>query len=116
MNVEFASRGEVSLVTITGSIDSLTAEALLAQLDAHVAAGHLHLVADFGGVDYTSSAGLRVLLSTVKQTRRGGGDLRLAMVNPRVLKVLELSGFTTIIKFYDGIDAAVASYAAPATL
>ena len=112
MNVEFGSRGGISIVTITGSIDSLTSELLLEQLHAHVADGHVHLVADFSGVDYTSSAGLRVLLSTIKQTRRGGGDLRMAMVTPGVLKVLELSGFTTIIRFYDGIDTAVASYAA----
>lgn len=116
MKVEFESRGDVSVVTITGSIDSLTAEALLSQLHTHVADGHVYLVADFGGVDYTSSAGLRVLLSTVKETRRGGGDLRLATVNQRVFKVLELSGFTTIIKFYDGVDVAIASYAAPAAV
>lgn len=110
MNVEFGSRGEISVVTITGSIDSLTSETLLEQLHAYVADGHVYLVADFSGVDYTSSAGLRVLLSTIKQTRRGGGDLRLALVSRGVLKVLELSGFTTIIRFYDGIDPAVASY------
>lgn len=114
MNIEFEPRGRVSVVFISGSVDSQTAEVMLSELTAHVDAGHLQLVADLDGVDYTSSAGLRALLSTVKATRRGGGDLRLARVHLNVLKVLELSGFTTILKLYDELDAAVASFESPA--
>lgn len=112
MNIDIQSRGPVSVVAIEGSVDGLTAESLLSTLHAHVEQGHTQLVADLGGVEYTSSAGLRALLATVKEARRGGGDLRLAAIRPNVLKVLELSGFTTILKLYDDVDAAVASYAA----
>lgn len=114
MKIEFEPRGTVSVVIIEGSVDSQTAETMLAELTAHVDAGHLQLVADLDGVDYTSSAGLRALLSTVKATRRGGGDLRLARVHTNVLKVLELSGFTSILKLYDELDTAVASFASTA--
>jgi hypothetical protein len=74
-------------------------------------AGGSRLVVDLSGVDYTSSAGLRALLATVKETRRRGGDLRLADINPNVRKVLDLSGFATILKIYTGVDEAVASFA-----
>lgn len=114
MKIEFEPRGTVSVVIIKGSVDSQTAEIVLAELTAHVDAGHIQLVADLDGVDYTSSAGLRALLSTVKATRRGGGDLRLARVHPNVLKVLELSGFTSILKLYEELDTAVASFASSA--
>lgn len=110
MNIQFEPRGAVSVARISGSIDSLTADTVLSELGGHVDAGHLQLVADLGDVDYTSSAGLRALLSTVKATRRSGGDLRLACIQPNVLKVLELSGFTTILKLYDDTDTAVASF------
>jgi anti-anti-sigma factor len=114
MQIQFEARYDVSVVIISGSVDSQTAEALLSELIAYVDAGHLQLVADLGAVDYTSSAGLRALLSTVKATRRGGGDLRLTRPTPNVLKVLELSGFTSIMKLYDEVDVAVASFG-PAT-
>lgn len=110
MNIEFEARGDVSVVMISGSVDSLTAETVLTELTAHVEAGNLQLVADLDAVDYTSSAGLRALLSTVKATRRGGGDLRLARTGANVLKVLQLSGFTTIMKLFDEVDEAVASF------
>ena len=115
MNIEFEPRGEVSVVIISGSVDSLTAEAMLSAMTAHVEAGHLQLVANMAAVDYTSSAGLRALLSTVKATRCGGGDLRLARTSPNVFKVLELSGFTSIMKLYDEVDAAVASFGSSAS-
>lgn len=114
MQIEFVLDGDVSVVSITGSVDSLTAESLMAKLGEHVGAGHSRLVVDMGGCEYTSSAGLRALLSTLKATRSGGGDLRLACVNHNVLKVLDLSGFTTIMKLFDEVDQAIASYSASA--
>lgn len=111
MNIEFEPHGDVSVVVISGSVDGLTADDLLKSLHGHVLAGNLRLVANLAAVSYTSSAGLRALLATMKQTRRGGGDLRLACINANVRKVLELSGFTTIMKLFADVDAAVASYA-----
>jgi len=102
--------GDVSTVHVAGSVDGLTADDLQRVLSGEVEARHHNVVADFAAVDYTSSAGLRVLLATLKQTRSVGGDLRLAGPNPDVRKVLELSGFTTILRVFDTADAAVNSF------
>src|SRR5262245_38459372 len=110
MQTSVDRRGDVSTVHIAGSVDGNTAVELQRVLAGELAAQHHHLVADFDAVDYTSSAGLRVLLATVKDARSHGGDLRLAALNPDVLKVLELSGFTRILSVYDTVDHAVASF------
>lgn len=110
MDIQIEPRGDVAVIGITGSVDGLTAETLLATMQEHVEKGHTRLVVDLHGVDYTSSAGLRALLATVKEARRRGGDLRLARINPNVRKVLELSGFVTILKVFEEVDAAVGSY------
>jgi anti-sigma B factor antagonist len=65
-------------------------------------------------VNYTSSAGLRALLGNVKESRRLGGDLRIAAMQPAVERVLSLSGFTSIIKVYSDTGAAVSSFSAAA--
>lgn len=111
MNIELQSGEHASVVVISGSVDGLTADHLLAALRELVETGQTRLVADLAGVLYTSSAGLRALLATVKQARQGGGDLRLAGINPPVLKVLEMSGFTSIMKCYDDVASAMDSYA-----
>jgi anti-sigma B factor antagonist len=113
MKVRIESLEVVSVVAIEGSVDGLTADTLMTALQEHLETGNSRIVADLSAVEYTSSAGLRVLLATVKAARSRGGDLRLACVTPAVLKVLALSGFTSILKFYDGLSEAVESYAAP---
>jgi len=111
MEIQVEYREAATVVRIVGNVDGLTAETLLAELQARVGEGHVRLVGDLSEVEYTSSAGLRALLSVLRDARRGGGDLRLAAVHPPVLKILELSGFTTILKLYDDVDGAVASFA-----
>lgn len=112
MQITIEQQGHVTVVALVGSIDALTADTVTAALHEQVTAGRTRLVAAFGGVDYTSSAGLRVLLGTLKDARRRGGDLRLADVQDRVRGVLELSGFTGILKCYPDVAQAVASYPA----
>lgn len=100
----------VTVLSLTGSIDAMTAPKITEFIQGQIAKGSTKLVAEMSGVDYTSSAGLRVLLGAIKETRALGGDLRLTGVQPDVLKVLNLSGFTNILKMFDALDAAIASY------
>lgn len=110
MQLTSETQGGATVVRVEGSVDSLTADALLAALQSHVDGGRVHLVCDLSAVDYASSAGLRALLATLKATRQQGGDFRLAAVQPSVHRVLELSGFTSILKLYGDVDDAVRSF------
>ena len=61
MQVTIREEPPVALVSIVGSVDSLTANDLQAAMASAVQKGQTRLVADFSGVEYTSSAGLRVI-------------------------------------------------------
>jgi anti-anti-sigma factor len=110
MEIKEKQAGNATVISLSGSIDAMTAPKITEFIQAQIANGNTKLVADFSGVDYTSSAGLRVMLGAIKETRALGGDMRLAGVQPDVLKVLNLSGFTNILKMFDDVDAAIASY------
>ncbi|MEO5765264.1 MAG: STAS domain-containing protein [Casimicrobiaceae bacterium] len=114
MHIAVSSSGSVTIVDISGSVDGLTADQLMRTLSERVNEGSPRLVANCAALEYTSSAGLRSLLGAVKLARQHGGDLRLAAIQPGVLRVLELSGFTSILKFYPDVQAAVVSFADPA--
>ncbi len=110
MNISIERQRDVTVVSVSGSLDALTADQLGAAFGEQVASGNTRLVAHCADLEYTSSAGLRVLLATIKETRQRGGDLRLASVQDKVRRVLELSGFTGILQCYDDVDAAVSSF------
>lgn len=110
MEIQSKQAGDVTVLSLKGSIDAMTAPKITEYIQGLVAQGHTRLVADLSGVDYTSSAGLRVLLGAIKETRSQGGDMRLVGVQPDVMKVLNLSGFTNILKMYPETGLAVASY------
>jgi anti-sigma B factor antagonist len=112
MQISIAQHDSVTVVAVAGSLDALTADGLTAALQEELRAGHTRLVAALADLEYTSSAGLRVLLGTVKDARRAGGDLRLAGAQERVRRVLDLSGFTSILKCYPDVPSAVASFPA----
>lgn len=101
----------VTVVSMTGSVDALTAGDVMSYFEGQVSGGATRLVAALDQVDYVSSAGLRSFLATLKAARQAGGDLRLAGAQDNVQKVLAMAGFTSILKTYPNVEAAVNSFA-----
>lgn len=111
MDIAIRPGDRVTVVAITGSVDGLTAERVQTALEEAIRGDRVRLVVDGSGMTYTSSAGLRAVLAAVKQARTKGGDVRLAAVTPPVHRVLELAGFTSILKLYPDVASATASFA-----
>lgn len=101
----------VEVIDVAGQIDASTAPELTTALGERIEAGSINVVLNLAGLEYTSSAGLRALLTAVKQARASGGDLRLAAVADRVDRVLDMSGFNAIIQHFPTVDDAVESFA-----
>jgi anti-anti-sigma factor len=110
MEFTVEQRGQAAVVSVVGSVDALTAGEVTSFLGQQLSAGSIRLVLDLTKVDYVSSAGLRTILATLKEARTKGGDLRLAAIQPNVQKVLQMSGFTSILKTFSEVDAAVSSF------
>lgn len=110
MKTEVQHEGKSTVVTVTGSVDALTAAELSEVLTAQIAEGHANLVVDLIGVEFMSSAGLRTLLGAVKEARSSGGDLRITSTNPGIDKVLKMSGFHNIAKVFPSQAEAVSSF------
>jgi anti-sigma B factor antagonist len=110
VEINHRQEGSVTIVSILGSLDAMTSPDLNEFFKSQFQAGNVRLVIDLAALDYTSSAGLRAMLSAVKEARAQGGDVRLAASQPNVKKIFEMSGFTNIIKFYPDVASAVASF------
>ena len=96
------------LVKVTGRIDSATAPQLAEAIARIQDAGRYKIVIDMSGVEFISSAGLRVLIASLKNCRRyNRGDLLLAAMPKNIYSVFDLAGFTSIFKIYEDVLTAV---------
>ena len=100
MEIQFNVHETVGVVAVNGSLDASTAAELNEYVSTQISAGHSQLILDLSQVEFMSSAGLRAILVSLKESRREGGDLRLAAAQPGTEKVLKISGFLAIIKSF----------------
>ncbi len=99
------------LVKATGRIDSQAAPQLAEALNAITEAGRFRIVFDMSGVDFISSAGLRVLIDVQKTCKRWNrGQLALATLPERVHETLDLTGLVPLFNIFDNVVHAVGSF------
>lgn len=83
-------------VAMTGRLDTTTAPELEAELTDELSAVK-ELVFDLSGLEYVSSAGLRVFLMTQKQMNRQGSTMIVKNVAPEIKEVFDLTGFSDFL-------------------
>jgi anti-anti-sigma factor len=98
MKIEHRQEDGVTLVQLSGRLDSSVAGDVMDQLNGLVSAGTTKLVVNLKELSYISSAGLRSILVAAKLIKSVNGEMRLCEPNGRVSKVLDESGFSYLIK------------------
>ena len=87
--------GLVTLV-ITGRLDATTAPNLESAIN-ELSADTKELVFDMSGVEYISSAGIRVLLGAYKKMSSNHGEMRVEKANEIVCEVFEMAGLSQML-------------------
>ena len=83
-------------LSLNGRLDTVTSPKLQDAL-TEVLTDCDDVVLDFSGIDYVSSAGLRVLLFGQKKSQSSGKSMKLLNVSSDVLEVFEVTGFTGML-------------------
>lgn len=95
------------MLEIHGRVDSVTAPALGEKVLAAMPPPNPRLILDLAGVEYLSSAGLRVLLLAARHADQHQGKLILCGLSSRVAEVFEISGFSSILTICGTRDEAL---------
>ncbi len=85
------SGSESVTVSLIGRLDTTTAPQLEKELDGILASAK-ELVFDFAGLEYISSAGLRILLKSQKAMNKQG-SMKLKNVSDDIKEIFEITGF-----------------------
>ena len=95
MTIEIKKSAEQTIIEIVGRLDTITAPALDKTINEDIG-DTKNLVLDLKGLEYISSAGLRVLLSAQKKIQKIG-SMTVTNVCADVMEVLEMTGFADIL-------------------
>jgi anti-anti-sigma factor len=95
------------IVAVTGRMDAVTAPEFENRLLDWINAGETHLIVDFRGLEYISSAGLRSILTIAKNLKVRQGQMALCALQDTVKEVFEISGFSTIIPVSESVESAI---------
>ena len=111
MHITESDNGGVTVLSVSGRIDTSTAELFKQKLLATIGERPIQLVLDFVQVEFISSIGLRVLVVSAKRLAAVRGKMVFCGLTGPVREVFELAGFMSVVPSFADRAAAVASFA-----
>jgi len=104
MNITTQEQGNNIIITLKGRLDTSNYEKFSDELTSIIESGKKFLVLNLEGLEYISSSGLRVFLSSLKTLRAVEGDVILCCMNENIKSVFEVSGFITLFRVEDKVE------------
>ena len=95
MTIEIKKNAAETTIEIVGRLDTITAPALDKTINEDIGDAK-NLILDVKGMEYISSAGLRVLLGAQKKMQKIG-SMKVVNVREEVMEVFEMTGFADIL-------------------
>ena len=95
LKIDKTENGTKTSFKLEGKLDTITAPELEKELEDSLD-GVEELIFDFTGIEYISSAGLRVILNTQQQMLERG-EMKLVGVNEIIMDIFEVTGFVDIL-------------------
>ena len=95
MTIDRNVDGAKTQLKISGRLDTSTAPELESTIDACLS-GVEELIIDFEGLEYVSSAGLRVILKAQKIMNKQG-SMKIINVNDTIMEVFDITGFADVL-------------------
>ena len=95
MTIEIIRNAEEATIEVAGRLDTTTAPSLDKTINEDIK-DVKELILDLKGLEYISSAGLRVLLSAQKKMQKIG-SMKVKNVCEEIMEIFEMTGFADIL-------------------
>ena len=110
MEITVKGYKRVTVVTVTERVDSVTYSEFESALQAEMEQGKVNIALDLSGVDFISSAGLRVLVNSRKTVKNAGGKIVIAQPSQQVKETLEIAGLEVLFEQFPDRETAIAAF------
>lgn len=109
MAIQRETRGNATVVILTGRVDAANAKELESTLTGIVSVRHGVAIVDLAGVTGLSAAGLRPFLVAGKSARLSGGRIVLAGMPAAIKPLFDSSGFSSLFETRPSVAEALAA-------
>lgn len=104
LQVTDSNQSGALVLHLKGRLDSNTSGDFEAKLLGLIRGGQTRLVLDLGQLDYISSAGLRVLIKSMKELKAKSGLMHLCAMQDYIREVFDLSGFASFLPIHPTLE------------
>ena len=95
------------VLILNGYIDTYNSNYFQKRVQKAIEAGFVRLIFSCNGLNYVSSTGIGSFTSFLKTVKPKGGDLVMHEIQPKVLEVFQLLGFSQFFNIKDALDDAI---------
>jgi len=110
MDIQVREAGGVSILDITGNLDTNNSPAAENEVNRLLENGSDRILFNFKNLNFIASSGLRILLATAKKSKTTGGKMVVCSLNDTVQEVFDISGFASILNLASDEDEALTSF------
>ena len=97
MKIVITQTNNTIVAAITGRLDTMTSSEFEKTLTTYFSSQELELILDCSGMEYISSAGLRVVLMAHKNLTANSGRFVIRNLSKEVRSVFDMIGFSNIL-------------------
>jgi anti-anti-sigma factor len=111
MDIQTRRVQDVLVVDMAGRLESRTAGQASTELNKIAQGSDRKVLLNVDRLEYVSSAGLRAILVAAKLLQVNGGSVLICGANATVKRVMEVSGFNSLLHLYDTEKQALTAFA-----
>lgn len=94
MNIKVTEQGGQTTIALVGMLESSSAPHFQEVVDQQLAKDKIDIVVDMTDLEYTSSQGLRIILTLIKTVITKNGKLVFKNIRPAVKEILDMAGIS----------------------
>lgn len=104
LDIQNSELAGIKAIKIIGRIDGISSPILEKSIKDLATGGERKLLINMEGINYISSAGLRVFLSAQQTMSKAGGELILYKLSEQIFYIFKTAGFHKIFKIINDFD------------
>jgi stage II sporulation protein AA (anti-sigma F factor antagonist) len=108
LDIKFTNRGLTLIASFSGELDHHFAEYARNKIEGELLkATTRNVVFDFSGLSFMDSSGIGVIVGRYANIIKLGGKVAIICKNPKICRILEMSGILKLIPVFESLDYAL---------